>query len=102
MDRSGDLCVVEAEQLPQHEHGALQRAEAFQQEQRRQRQRVGQLRRPLGIVVGLSGHRFGEPVPDIGLSSGTCGAQLINTDPGDHGGEVGLGRGRFGGGELET
>ncbi len=60
--------------------------------QGRHRHRVGQLRRPRGILIGVGDQRLGEPLPDVGLPPDAGRAQHVDRDPGHHGREEGLGR----------
>ena len=94
-DRRRDLAEAEPEHLPQHEHRPLERAEPLEQQQGRHRHRVGQLRRPLRILVGVGEQRLGEPRPDIGLPPDAGRAQHVDRDPGHRGRQEGLGRRRL-------
>ena len=85
---------AEPEHLAQHEDRPLERAEPLEQQQRRHRHRVGQLRRPLRVLVGVGEQRLGEPRPDVLLPPDAGRAQHVDRDPGHHGREEGLGRRR--------
>src|SRR5699024_2629436 len=63
------LRVAEAEDLPEDERGPLERAEALQQEQRRDRHRLRELGRALRVRVRVLGEWLGHPGSDVALAA---------------------------------
>ena len=94
-DRRRDLREVEPEHVPEHEHRAFERAQPLEQQQRRHRHRVGELRGALRVLVRIGQQRLGEPRPDVRLPLDPGRAQDVDRDPRDHGREVRLRRGLF-------
>ena len=81
-DRGRDGGEVKGEHLAEHEDRALQRTEPFEQQQGRHGHRVGQLRRPRRVGVGVVEQRFGEPRSDVGLPADPGRLQHVESPPG--------------------
>ncbi|HET6774830.1 MAG TPA: hypothetical protein VFH36_16050, partial [Acidimicrobiales bacterium] len=90
-DDLGDGVVAVVEHLAQQEHGPLLRRQALQQDEERERQRVRHLRVGGGIVHTAGHHRLRQPFADVGLPSHLRRAEPVDAEPGDDGGQVGLG-----------
>ena len=78
--------ILVVEHVVKQEHGPLLRREALQQGQHRQRERVRGLGVLGGVIVAVRDDRLGEPLADVLLATGACGAQLVDRQPGGHGG----------------
>jgi hypothetical protein len=68
------------------QHGSLRRREALQEHQHRQRQPVGCLGVPGRIIVAVGDDRLWQPLADVALATGPRGAELVDRQPGGHGG----------------
>jgi hypothetical protein len=91
-DHGRDLLIAVVEHLPQQEHRPLDRAEALQQHQERQRQRVG----PVGILheasrIGVGHQRLGEPGADIALAAHPGRLDVVDGQSGGDSGQPRLG-----------
>ncbi len=86
-DDRRDLPVRVVEHVVQQQHGSLLGREALQQHQHRQRQRIGRLRVAGRIVATVGDDRLGQPLADVVLAAGARGAQLVDRQPGGHGGD---------------
>ncbi len=75
-DRFGDLVVVEAEHLAQHEDRPLVRGERFEKNQHRHRNRFGENDIGGGIAV-VEQQRLGKPRPDVVLATARTLPQRI-------------------------
>jgi hypothetical protein len=82
-----DLRIPVVEHIVKQQHGSLLRREALQQHQHRQRQRVGRLSVPDRIIAAVGDDRLWQPLADIALATGARGAQLVDRQPGGHGGD---------------
>ena len=69
-DDRRDLRIPVVEHVVKQQHGSLLRREALQQHQHRQRQRIGCLRVPGGIIVTSGDDRLWEPLADVALAAG--------------------------------
>ena len=79
--------VAEAEDVVQE---ALLRRELLQQHEEGGGEGVGQLRGAGGVVRAAVGEqRLGQPVADVLLAPPPRGAELVDGQPGRHGGRVG-------------
>ncbi len=86
-DDRRDLRIPVVEHIVQKQHGSLLRREALQQRQHGQRQRLGDLSVPGRIIVAVGDDRFWQPLADIVLAADAGGAQLVDRQPGGHGGD---------------
>jgi hypothetical protein len=86
-DDRRDLGMPVVEHVMKQQHGSLLRREALQQHQHRQRQRVGSLGVPGRIIVAVGDDRLWQPFADVALATGARGAQLVDSQPGGHGGD---------------
>ena len=86
-DDRRDLRVPVVEHVAKQQHGPLLGREALQQRQHGQRQRIGRLGVPGRVVVAVGDDRFRQPLADVALAAGARGAQLVDRQPGGHGGD---------------
>src|SRR5215207_10368851 len=91
-DDRRDLRIPIVEHVVKQQHGSLLRRDALQQHQQGQRQRVGRLSVPGRIIVAVGDDRLRQPLADIALAAGARGAQLVDRQPGGHGGDEGARR----------
>jgi hypothetical protein len=82
-----DLREPVAEHVVKQQDGALLGGQALQQHQHGQRQRVGRLGVPGRIILVVGEDRLGQPLADVALAAGARGAQLVDRQPGGHGGD---------------
>ena len=86
-----DLCdavVLVVEHLAQEEGGALLGREALENDEKREGERVGELRLPGGVTLPGGDERLGEPLAGVGLAPDPRGAQLVDGQPGHDGRDV--------------
>ena len=84
----GDLLEVVAEDVVQHERDALGGREALEHDQQREAEVLGDARALGG--AGLFDDRLGQPRADVGLAPHARGAQRVQRQPRDRGGQPAL------------
>jgi hypothetical protein len=85
-----DLAVVVVEDFAQQEHRALDRRQAFEQNEKCHRKRVGGLRVCGGVGPGLGDERVGQPLADVLLAAHARRPQVVDAEPRHDGRQVRL------------
>ena len=83
-DDRRDLRIPVVEHVAQEQRGALLGREALQQDEHRQRQRVGHLGVAGRIVEAVGQDRLGQPLADVALAPGPRRAKLVDRQPSRH------------------
>ena len=91
-DDRGDLGVAVVEDVVEQEDRALLGREALEQDQHRQRERVGGLGVAGRVVLAVGDDRLRQPFADVALAAGAGGAQLVDRQAGGDGGDEGARR----------
>jgi hypothetical protein len=87
VNRVGDLPVGHVEDLTEHKHGSLGRAQRLQDGEHRHRDALGQLD-VLGDI-GAGQQRLGQPLADVLLAAARQGPHLVERLARDHADQVG-------------
>ena len=85
-DDRRDVRIPVVEHVMQQQHRTLLGRQALQQHQHAQRQRIRDLRVLRGVIAAVGDDRLRQPFADVLFATGARGAQLVDRQPGGHGG----------------